>query len=158
MPTEHLLLYSPFNRGHWRQSNHKKSFLQENRAVIYIHGNETWCQARLSPFTEPPLRLFRSNAIPRTKLYCRFLGYCRTCHQQDRPDGKDEVRMTTMFNGSFASDIKVCKANCDWLLKAMSFLYQNSEYLQTMCYSRQTSAQRRIIMSNGATVRQTAAS
>lgn len=54
MPTEHLLLYSPFNRGHWRQSNHKKSFLQENTAVIYIHGNETWCQARLSPFTEHP--------------------------------------------------------------------------------------------------------
>ena len=55
MPTEHLLLHSPFNKGQWTQSNRKKSFPQANTAVIYIHGNETWCQARLSQ--PPPLQL-----------------------------------------------------------------------------------------------------
>jgi len=54
MPTEHLLLHSPFNKGQWRQSNRKKIFPQANTAVIYIHGNETWCQARLSHSPPPP--------------------------------------------------------------------------------------------------------
>ena len=119
MPTEHLLLHSPFNKGQWRQSNRKKSFPQGNTAVIYIHGNETWCQARLS---HPPPR---PNFIQfRNKFYNSFLEFCRTFLQQYRSDGKDEPRMIKMLNRHSVSVFVVCRANCDWLLEEFFFLWR----------------------------------
>lgn len=138
MPTEHLLLHSPFNKGQWTQSNRKKSFPQANTAVIYIHGNETWCQARLSQPPPPPTS---STGLFRTKFYSSFLEHCRTFLQQYRSDGKDEPRMIKMLNRLSASVFVVCRTNCDWLLRNITGLIV-LWLLTGICNSRWPSIQR----------------